>query len=97
MINVGRAVEQYINTELGKLSGICDGWHVSSDIIESVFGFYKAKKSPDPMNGVTGQIFLLPVLTKLKAEPDLDSSCFKVYPENVFLRDINEWKNTYLS
>jgi hypothetical protein len=41
-VNVGQSMERYIKTELGKLSGVCDRCHISSDIIESVFGFYKA-------------------------------------------------------
>ena len=39
-------------------------WTVSSDILESAFGYTKTRKSPNPLNGVTTQIFILPVLTK---------------------------------
>ncbi|MDR1477593.1 MAG: hypothetical protein LBJ00_01480 [Planctomycetaceae bacterium] len=38
-------------------------WHCSSDVIESLFGYYKRIKSPNPMNGVTKQVFLLSFMT----------------------------------
>jgi hypothetical protein len=97
VVSVGQLIEEYINTEYGKLSGICEKWNISSDVIESIFGIYKAKASPDPMNGVTKRIFILPLLTKLNAEQHLENDYFKIYLEGVFLKDINNWGNLHLS
>jgi hypothetical protein len=94
---VERLMEEYITGEYGKLSERYEKWHVSSDIIESMFGSYKARKSSNAMNGVTKQIFLLPVMTRLKSDTKMDKSCFKNYLEKVFLQDLDEWRNTHLS
>ena len=94
---LGRLMEGYITGEYGKLSEQYKNWHISSDIIESLFGSYKAKKSPNAMNGVTKQIFFLPVPTKMKGDTKIDNNCFKGYLERVFLKDLDTWRDTHLS
>jgi hypothetical protein len=49
------------------------------------------------MNGVTKQIFLLPLLTRTKAETGLSYGCFKTYLEHVSLKDLDGWKDCHLS
>jgi hypothetical protein len=91
---VGRLIEDYINTEYGKLAGKYEKWHIASDIIESAFGYYKARKSPNAMNGVTKQIFLLPLMTQIKKLKNKD---FKTHLENIYLKDLDDWKDMHLS
>jgi hypothetical protein len=64
--------------------------HVSSDILESFFGYYKSRKSPNPLCGVTTQIFMLPVLTKINSRTGVSSINFKSSLERVFLRDLKD-------
>jgi hypothetical protein len=96
-VTLGRLTEEYITGEYGKLSGRHAKWHISSDIIESVFGSYKARKSPNTTNGVTKQIFLLPVMTVLKRDTKNDNGCIKNYLEPVFLKDLDTWRKNHLS
>jgi len=89
----------YLQQEAGKLSTEKSVWHISSDIIESIFGVYKERKSPNALNGVTPYVFMLPLLTKAKSNSK--SGCFsidfKTTLENVFLRDIDQWEHENLS
>jgi hypothetical protein len=61
--NLANMIKTYIKKEYSKLSDTNKTWHVSSDVIESLFGDYKECKPPNKMNGVTKQIFILPLLT----------------------------------
>ena len=49
------------------------------------------------MNGVTKQIFFLPVPTKMKGDTKIDNNCFKGYLERVFPKDLDTWRDTHLS
>jgi hypothetical protein len=64
--SIGRLMTEYIETEYNKLSDKTKKWHISSDIIESIFGIYKGRKSPNKMNGVTKHVFILPHLSNIK-------------------------------
>ena len=84
----------YIEKEYNNLSYESGKRHVSSDIIESMFGAYKGRKSPNKMNGVTKHVFVLPFLTNIKKMKGGD---FKYYLEKTILKDLDDWKNTHLS
>jgi hypothetical protein len=49
------------------------------------------------MNGVTKQIFILPLLTQLQRKTKKDGNAFKKYLEKVQLKDLDTWKNEHLS
>jgi lambda repressor-like predicted transcriptional regulator len=87
----------YLLEEAKKLRTKESKWHISSDILESVFGVYKARKSPNALHGVTSYVFMLPLLTK----SDPESGCLRVdckkALESVFLRDIDKWAKDNLS
>jgi hypothetical protein len=93
---VGRLIASYIKEEVNLLPAHQEARHISSDVIETLFGSYKARKSPNAMNGVTKQVFILPLLTQLKKEPK-DAGCFKNYLEAVRLADLDAWRNKHLS
>jgi hypothetical protein len=95
--SVGRLIEEYIKEESDKQNILDAKCHISSDIIESLFGSYKERKSPNAMNGVTKQIFLLPLMTRMKAETGILNTCFKTYLERVSMKDLDDWKDTHLS
>jgi hypothetical protein len=81
----------YLREEAGKLNSEKDVWHISSDIPESIFGVYKARKSPNALNGVTSSVLMLPLLTGVNPESGSVRVDFKRAPESVFLRDIDWW------
>ena len=72
-------------------------WHISSDILESIFGVYKERKSLNRLNGVTSHVLMLPLLTKSCPEKGSISVDFKEALERVFLRDIDQWTIDNLS
>jgi hypothetical protein len=94
---VGRLVSEYITKEYGKLADRNKRWHISSDVIESMFGSYKERKSPNRLNGVTKQIFILPLLSRMKSAHGMDNDYFKHCLEHVFLRDLDTWRLGHLS
>jgi hypothetical protein len=52
---------------------------------------YKARKSPNALNGVTPSVLMLPLLTKVSPESGCVRVNFKRALESVFLRDIDRW------
>jgi len=96
-VAVAKACIGYLNEEQGKLTAEKTQWHISSDIIESLFGNYKYRKSPNALNGVTKQVLILPLLTKVDANTSTINICFKTALENVFLTDLNKWKEVTLT
>jgi hypothetical protein len=57
----------------------------------------QSKKIAYAMNGVSKQIFFLPVLRKIKGNTKIDNRCFKSYLESVFLKDLDDWLNCHWS
>jgi hypothetical protein len=94
---VGKLIEEYLAKECSKLPDEQARCHISSDIIESLFGSYKARQSPNAMNGVTKQILLLPLRTRMKQKAGIDKGCFKLYLERVSLQDLATWRDDHLS
>jgi SAM-dependent methyltransferase len=88
---------RYLNQEADKLGTQESVWHISSDIIETIFGVYKERKSPNKLNGVTSYVLMLPLLTKSNPESNCCSIDFKKSLESVFLRDIDTWEKDKLS
>ena len=70
---------------------------ISSDIIESDFGIYKAKKSPNKLYGITSLVLMLPLYPKTIDCSVAEKQYFKVRPANVKLKDIDLWAKENLS
>jgi hypothetical protein len=87
----------YLEEEKCKLATSKTVWHISSDILESLFGIYKQRKSPNALNGVTSYVLMLPLLTKSDPESGCVRIDFKNALEHVFLRDIDKWEKDSLS
>lgn len=66
-------------------------WNASSDVIESLFGFYKLRKSPNPLNGITSYVLLLPLLGRISKTKKPSEIDFKKALETVKGRDITNW------
>ena len=91
-VRLTEEIVNYLRIETGKVKPKATAWNASSDIIESVFGTYKQKKSSNPLHGVTGLVLLLPLLSHIKNKEKLNSFSFKSSLENVFLSDIKQWE-----
>ena len=90
------SIELHLNGEKQKLPDANTTWHASSDIIESLFGTYKARKATNPQHGVTPFILFLPIMTKmLPAQEQLDVNC-KEALELVLMSDLKTWNQKHL-
>ena len=68
----------------------------SSDIIESAFGIYKGRKSPNKLYGVTSMVLMLPLFGKLAKTKTAETYDFKQRLENVKVQDIRKWEKQHL-
>ena len=97
VVSVAKELLNYLSEEESKLPNEKTIWHCSSDIIESIFGTYKNRKSSNPLNGITSYVMMLPLLTKVDIETCDSNINFKDSLEKVFLRDITQWSDDNLT
>lgn len=71
--------------------------NISSDIIESTFGIYKSKKSPNKLYGVTSFALIIPLYPNITNSIVTKTFNFKERLTNVKLKDIDAWRTTHLS
>ena len=71
--------------------------NISSDIIESTFGIYKSKKSPNKLYGITSFALIIPLYPKITNEIVTETFNFKERLVNVKLKDVDAWRTKYLS
>lgn len=88
---------EYLRQEAVKLQSSAVAYNASSDVIESIFGYYKYRMSQNALHGVTTYALILPLITKMK-EPNkgLDTN-FKSNLKNVYMRDLHQWKKAHLT
>lgn len=96
MIRLAQSIVDYLNVEISKMPDEKISWNASSDIIESLFGVYKDRKSPNPLHGMTTFSLFLPLYTRIGSEKGVASFDFKACLERTFLSEIDEWKKTNL-
>jgi hypothetical protein len=87
----------YLREEKEKLQTNNNHWHCSSDIIESLFGVYKFRKSRNPLHGITSYVLVLPVVASVGHEPKSSDLDFKKNLESVFMKDLSLWKDNNLT
>lgn len=97
MRKLGEAISLYIFKEGEILENKKSIHNNSSDIIESTFGIYKQRKSPNKLFGVTSFILLIPAYTQLAAGKESKDYSIKVHLENVRIRQINQWSKSNLT
>lgn len=95
MIQLGEKISSFLK---GELEFVKPGkaHNNSSDIIETIFGQYKARKSPNKLNGVTPFILFLPLYTRL-SETSADKINFKNALENTTMKDVKLWAKKNMS
>ena len=79
----------YFKSQAGLIADKNEIRHISSDIIESDFGIYKAKKSPNKLYGITSLVLMLPLYPKTIDYSVAEKQYFKVRLANVKLKDID--------
>jgi len=95
---LGCRMIEYFNREAALLSGsILQNDNISSDIIESDFGIFKAKKSPNNLYGVTPFALIIPLYPKLVNKSVTEMFNFKERMINVKLKDIDAWAKKHMS
>lgn len=97
MIQLGCDILNFLNTEATMLEFDQDVLNNSSDIIESVFGTYKARKSPNKLHGVTSFIMFIPAHAQLLKTKNVKHFLFKERLERRPLKDIDAWAADNLS
>ena len=70
---------------------------ISSDIIESTFGIYKNKKSPNKLYGITPFTLMIPLYPKVVNESVTNTFNFKECLVSVKLKDIDARATEHLS
>lgn len=95
--SVGLEMLDYFKSQAVLLSNPGDIRNISSDIIESDFGIFKAKKSPNKLCGITSQVLILPLYPKTIDFSVAENQNFKVHLANVKLKDIALWAKENLS
>jgi len=93
---IAKQIVDYLKDEIKKLPSKKTRWNASSDIIESIFGVYKNRKSPNPLHGITPFVLFLPLYTRIGTKDDMVPFDFKSSLESVFMSDIDDWKKDKL-
>lgn len=86
----------YFKKETALLNTEEDAHNVSSDIIESSFGYFKERKSDNRMYGVTGFVMILPLHTKLSTLESARSFDFKGCLKRTHNADLKAWSRQNL-
>ena len=91
-----RSGERFAKSILGCLLPDKSTTHqLSSDIIESTFGYFKRRKSPNNLNGVTAFSLIIPAHTKMNIDNNEEFN-FKQALESVSYPDLIHWKKENL-
>lgn len=96
MRKLAEDISLYLMQEHAKLLNKELTWNISSDIIESIFGTYKQKRSPNLLNGVTPFVLYLPLHTQIH-EDKRRTFDFKRALEKIYMADIEQWKKINLT
>lgn len=94
---LGMEMIKYFDKQYELLKDDKDVHQISSDIIESDFGIYKAKKSPNKLYGITSLVLILPLYPKVADYSIADKQDFKVRLANVKLKEVDLWAKENLS
>lgn len=91
MRTIGADIIQYLFDEAFIMPEGIKKINLSSDIIESTFGLYKCKKSPDKLVGVRRSVLLIPLYGKLCTPEDRERFDTAGIMASVRMKDVKEW------
>ena len=87
----------YLDQQKMLLTDDSKNLNISSDIIESHFGIFKMKMSPNKLYGITPFLLFLPLYTKIKNENAAKTFNFKERLVSVKLKDIDAYASEHMS
>ena len=96
LTKLGGMMTSYFTQEAAMLGSDGDAHNVASDIIESLFGGFKERKSPNRMYGVTGFILVMPLETQLCTLQRAARVDFKAALERNRIADVKAWERDNL-
>lgn len=96
-IKLIQRVETYLEEEKTKIADPTLCYHASSDIIESAFGLFKDRHSPNKLHGVTPSVLLLALRTRADPEKLTLNLDLKQAMEEISLEQIQHWRVEHLS
>ena len=94
---LGIKILEYLKQQEEKLNDIYESRNISSDIIESTFGVFKQKKSPNKLYGITPFVLFIPLHAKLENKSATKTFNFKERLCNVKLKDIDTFAKSTCS
>ena len=94
---LGIEILEYLKEHEAKLNASYESRNISSDIIESTFGVFKQKKSPNKLYGITPFVLFIPLHAKLENKSATKSFNFKERLCNVKLKDIDAFAKEHMS
>lgn len=97
LTRLGEMMLGYFATEVSLLKNKDEVHHISSDLIESLFGYFKERKSPNRMYGVTGFILVLPLHNRLSMLESAGTFDFKAALEHNSIADVKAWERKTLT
>lgn len=95
-IVTGSKIGLYLIGEAEKIAGKDKAHVISSDIIESTFGWFKTRKPCNKLCGVTASVLNIATIGKLSTKEGRANFDFKGNMESIRLVDIKEWKDLNL-
>ena len=95
-IAIGSRIGLYLIGEAEKIGAGGQAHIISSDIIESTFGWYKVRKPSNKLCGVTASVLNIATIGKLSTREGRESFDYKGTMESVRLVDIKEWRDLNL-
>lgn len=96
LTRLGEMMLGYFATEVSLLKNKDEVHHISSDLIESLFGYFKERMSPNRMYGVTGFILVLPLHSRLSTLESARTFDFKAALEHNSIADVKAWERKTL-
>lgn len=94
---LGIDILDYLDQQKALLTDDSKNLNISSDIIESNFGIFKMKMSPNKLYGITPFVLFLPLYAKFKNENAAKTFNFKERLVNVKLKDIDAYASEHMS
>ncbi len=88
---LGGSIIGFFNEEIKLVNDKLKAHNNSSDIIESIFGKYKLRKSPNKLYGVTSNVLLIPLFTNLIDKKNERKFSYKYALETTQISKVNKW------
>ena len=96
LTRLGDMMLRYFAEEALLLKDEDDVHHIPSDLIESMFGYFKQRKSPNRMYGVTCFILVMPLRDRLSDLKTARAFDFKAALEHNRIADVKAWERKTL-